>query len=115
MMRQNTSPESTPEASTGVRRMSIDADQAGQRLDNYLSSRMKGVPKSRVYRLVRKGEVRVNGKRAKPDTRLEAGDMVRIPPVRLREAAPEPNVSDQLAARLEKSHFAGDAGFAGNQ
>ncbi|WP_461537138.1 23S rRNA pseudouridine(955/2504/2580) synthase RluC [Spongorhabdus nitratireducens] len=102
MMRQNSS-ESTPAASAGVRRLTIDADQAGQRLDNYLSSRMKGVPKSRLYRLVRKGEVRVNGKRAKPDTRLENGDLVRIPPVRVRESAPEPNVPDKLAQKLEQA------------
>jgi 23S rRNA pseudouridine955/2504/2580 synthase len=55
----------------------------GQRLDNYLMRVLKAVPKSHVYRVLRKGEVRVNGKRAKPETRLALGDRVRIPPVRL--------------------------------
>lgn len=57
-------------------------DQAGQRLDNYLLGQLKGVPKSRVYAMVRKGEVRVNGSRVKPSLRLAAGDVVRIPPYR---------------------------------
>ncbi len=60
----------------------VSADQAGQRIDNFLSSRLKGVPKSRIYRLLRKGEVRVNKKRIKPEYRVVAEDMVRIPPVR---------------------------------
>ncbi len=60
----------------------VSADQAGQRIDNFLSSRLKGVPKSRIYRLLRKGEVRVNKKRIKPEYRVAAEDMVRIPPVR---------------------------------
>jgi 23S rRNA pseudouridine955/2504/2580 synthase len=57
----------------------------GQRLDNYLIKTLKGVPKSRIYRIIRAGEVRVNKKRAKPDTRLQAQDMVRIPPIRVSE------------------------------
>ncbi len=60
----------------------VSDDQAGQRIDNFLSSRLKGVPKSRIYRLLRKGEVRVNKKRIKPEYRVVAEDMVRIPPVR---------------------------------
>ncbi len=68
-----------------VQFIEIDEDQAGQRLDNFLMARLKGVPKSRVYRILRKGEVRVNKKRAKPVQRLEAGDIVRIPPVRVAE------------------------------
>jgi 23S rRNA pseudouridine955/2504/2580 synthase len=63
----------------------ISEDLAGQRLDNFLMSRLKGVPKSHVYRLLRKGEVRVNKGRAKPDYRLAAGDEVRLPPVRRPE------------------------------
>lgn len=70
----------------GVRYVEIDAGHAGQRLDNFLLGRLKGVPKSRVYRLLRRGEVRVNGGRAGPDYRLQAGDQVRLPPV--RAAAP---------------------------
>lgn len=67
----------------------IGEDEAGQRLDNFLLARLKGVPKSHVYRLLRKGEVRVNKGRAKPDYRLEEGDQVRLPPVR----RPEPGVA----------------------
>lgn len=64
-----------------VQTITVDADLAGQRVDNFLISHLKGLPKSRVYRIIRKGEVRVNGKRCKPHFRLQAGDMVRIPPI----------------------------------
>ena len=66
-----------------VRFETVTEDQEGQRLDNFLKTRLKGVPKSALYRIVRKGEVRVNKKRAKPDTRLQCDDIVRIPPVRV--------------------------------
>jgi 23S rRNA pseudouridine955/2504/2580 synthase len=59
---------------------------AGQRLDNFLMRTLKGVPRTHVYRLLRKGEVRVNSKRAKPEQRLAAGDRIRLPPVRRPEA-----------------------------
>ncbi|TBW48054.1 23S rRNA pseudouridine(955/2504/2580) synthase RluC [Marinobacter halodurans] len=77
---------------TSVRWATIDEDGAGQRLDNFLLTQLKGVPKSAIYRIVRKGEVRINKKRAKPDSRLSAGDTVRIPPVVTREkpVAPVP-------------------------
>jgi 23S rRNA pseudouridine955/2504/2580 synthase len=67
---------------SGVRHVEIDETRDGQRLDNYLIGVLKGVPKSHIYRLLRKGEVRVNKGRAKPDYRLQAGDVVRLPPVR---------------------------------
>ncbi len=73
---------------TGVRKVRIDADAAGQRVDNFLHRELPGVPRGRVYRLLRRGEVRVNGGRVRADYRLRAGDEVRIPPVRLREAGP---------------------------
>lgn len=60
-------------------------DRAGQRLDNFLLSLLKGVPRSRVYRMIRSGEVRVNGSRRRPNSRLEFSDQVRIPPVRIDE------------------------------
>jgi 23S rRNA pseudouridine955/2504/2580 synthase len=66
----------------------IQEEAAGQRLDNFLLARLKGGPKSHVYRLLRKGEVRVNKGRARPEYRLEAGDAVRLPPVR----RPQPDV-----------------------
>jgi len=61
----------------------VNQEQEGQRLDNFLLSRLKGVPKSRIYRIIRKGEVRVNKKREKPEYKLKTGDIVRIPPVRV--------------------------------
>jgi 23S rRNA pseudouridine955/2504/2580 synthase len=61
----------------------VDEDSAGQRLDNFLLRVLKGVPKTHVYRVIRSGEVRVNGGRASADTRLAAGDEVRVPPVRI--------------------------------
>lgn len=67
--------------------VAIDDTLAGQRLDNFLFKRLKGVPKSRVYRMLRSGEVRVNKCRAAPDQRLAEGDQVRIPPVRVAEPA----------------------------
>lgn len=69
-------------AQTRVRYLEIDQNRAGQRLDNFLLRQLKGVPKSRVYRLLRRGEVRVNRGRAGPEYRLQAGDSVRLPPVR---------------------------------
>jgi 23S rRNA pseudouridine955/2504/2580 synthase len=69
-------------ASPEVRHVEIGPDRAGQRLDNFLLATLKGVPRSHVYRLLRRGEVRVNRGRAKPEYRLEEGDVVRIPPVR---------------------------------
>ncbi|MGV0036341.1 MAG: RluA family pseudouridine synthase [Candidatus Azotimanducaceae bacterium WSBS_2022_MAG_OTU7] len=66
---------------TKVQIREIDADTAGQRLDNYLIKMLKGLPKSRIYRIIRKGEVRINGKRCKPEIKLVAGDLVRIPPI----------------------------------
>ncbi len=75
---------SAPAKSTAsaVRYLEIDDTRAGQRLDNFLLATLKGVPKSHVYRLLRKGEVRVNKGRAKPEYRLQTGDVVRLPPVR---------------------------------
>lgn len=64
-----------------VKIVAITADEAGQRIDNFLRTQLKGVPKSMIYRILRKGEVRVNKKRIKPEYKLEAGDEVRIPPI----------------------------------
>ena len=71
-----------------VRQVEVGEAGAGQRLDNFLGKLLVDVPRSLVFRVIRKGEVRVNGKRAKPDVRLQASDIVRVPPVRLGEAAP---------------------------
>ncbi len=69
--------------------VAIADDEAGQRIDNFLRTQLKGVPKSMIYRILRKGEVRVNKKRVKPEYKLEAGDEVRIPPVRVTEREEE--------------------------
>jgi 23S rRNA pseudouridine955/2504/2580 synthase len=73
------------DAPHGVRQVEIGPERDGQRIDNALVTLLKGVPKSMIYRLLRTGQVRVNGKRAKPDTRLAEGDTLRIPPVRVAE------------------------------
>ena len=69
-----------------VSKVSIGSEQAGQRLDNFLFRMLKGVPKSRIYRMLREGELRVSGRRSKPEYKLVEGDEVRIPPVRVAEA-----------------------------
>ena len=71
-----------------VQWLDITAEQAGQRIDNFLLRFLKGVPKSRIYRLLRKGEVRVNKGRIKPEYRLKSGDQVRIPPLRVSDSKP---------------------------
>jgi 23S rRNA pseudouridine955/2504/2580 synthase len=67
----------------------VDDDSAGQRVDNFLMRHLKGVPKTHVYRMIRSGEVRVNKGRVGADTRLNAGDLVRVPPVRISERVAE--------------------------
>ncbi|MBB6055412.1 23S rRNA pseudouridine(955/2504/2580) synthase RluC [Tolumonas osonensis] len=69
----------------GVQFITIDAEQDGQRIDNFLKTQLKGVPKSLIYRILRKGEVRVNKKRIKPEYKLCVGDEIRVPPVRVAE------------------------------
>jgi len=71
-----------PAAAPVVRNVAVDAEFEGQRLDNFLLRELKGVPKTHVYRIIRSGEVRVNKGRASADTKLAAGDVVRVPPVR---------------------------------
>ncbi len=88
---------------TAPRIIEVAADDAGQRLDNFLLARLKGAPRSLVYRIVRGGEVRVNSGRCRPDRRLEAGDRVRVPPVRLAErdpAFPSRGLCEELAGRI---------------
>lgn len=86
-----------------VRFIEVEEDQAGQRVDNFLRTALKGVPKSMIYRILRKGEVRVNKKRIKPEGRLEAGDLVRIPPIRVAERAEAPVVGKGLLDALENA------------
>ena len=70
----------------------VDHEHEGQRLDNFLMARLKGVPKAMIYRIIRKGEVRINKGRAKQTTRLNEGDSVRIPPIRQAE---RPSLDEQ--------------------
>jgi 23S rRNA pseudouridine955/2504/2580 synthase len=84
-----------PQAKT----LKVDDDSAGQRLDNYLLRHLKGVPKTHVYRIIRSGEVRVNKGRAGPDDRVQAGDLVRLPPVRVSERVAE-KAQDMATAAL---------------
>src|SRR5471030_2849752 len=80
-----------------VQLIPISEDEAGQRIDNFLLKILKGVPKSMIYRIVRKGEVRVNKKRIKPEYKLLSGDEVRVPPVRVAERDEVP-----VSAKLDK-------------
>ncbi|MGJ7484967.1 RluA family pseudouridine synthase [Variovorax sp. LT2P21] len=72
-----------------VRFMTVDEESAGQRLDNFLFRQLKGVPKTHVYRIIRSGEVRINKGRAQADTRVAAGDVLRLPPVRVAARSEE--------------------------
>jgi len=96
---------STPTAGRpAVQYLQIAKEAAGQRLDNFLLTQLKGVPKSHVYRLLRKGEVRVNKGRARPDYRLAWGDVVRLPPVRRPEAG-APTAGDRSAGLRLEDHI----------
>ena len=75
-------------------------DDAGQRLDNFLIRHLKGVPKTHVYRIIRSGEVRINKGRAQADTRVQDGDVVRLPPVRTSERANQKAVAIQAAQEI---------------
>lgn len=94
-MTTNSSP--TP----GVQLVEVPPDVAGQRIDNFLITYLKGVPRTLVYRILRKGEVRVNKGRIKPEYKLQAGDVVRIPPVRVPQRDEPVPVGPGLLKRLE--------------
>ncbi len=87
-----------------VRLVRVPEDRDDQRLDNFLFGQLKGAPRSLIYKIIRSGQVRVNGGRAKAETRLEGGDEVRIPPVRLTEpgekGTPAPGLLDAMAASI---------------
>jgi len=89
----------------------ITEDNCDQRLDNFLISRLKGVPKSHIYRIVRKGEVRVNKGRVDVKYRLVTGDIVRIPPIRVAERSEESYVPQELQAALQQGILFEDEGF----
>lgn len=96
---------------TKVSLVTVTADNDGQRIDNFLVSTLKGVPKSLIYRIIRKGEVRVNKKRIKADGRVSNGDEVRIPPLRLPEKNETPSVSPALQQLLTDAIIYEDSGL----
>ena len=98
MANDNSADSGTETPRTGVRYVEAAEGDVGQRLDNFLLRVFKSVPKSHVYRVLRKGEVRVNGKRAKPETRIALGDRVRIPPIRVETETRESKPSNSLQA-----------------
>ena len=99
LQKSQPSPNSTV---TKVRKIRIDEDYAGQRIDNFLRRELPGVPKGRLYRLLRRGEVRVNGGRIRADYKLQEGDEVRVPPARItvRDDAPGAGLTAKMADRV---------------
>lgn len=91
----------TPTPTSSVQMLEVPAELAGQRIDNFLFTALKGVPKTLVYRILRKGEVRVNKGRIKPEYKLQAGDVIRVPPLRLPEKDEPVPVAQGLLQRLE--------------
>ena len=96
-------PDKSPaRPAAGVQHLTVDQDSSGQRLDNFLLRELKGIPRTRLYRALRKGEVRVNKSRVRADYRLVAGDLVRIPPLRRPEPTQPPAVPRYWASQLEQ-------------
>src|SRR3569623_923913 len=91
--------------------LEIDEQADGQRIDNFLINHLKGVPKSFIYRVLRRGEVRVNKGRVKPDYRLQSGDVVRVPPLRRPEAPPLPPPGRHLIEDINNSVLYEDSGL----
>ena len=98
MIRGMTTP---PSPTSGVQLLEVAPELAGQRIDNFLRAQLKGVPKTLIYRILRKGEVRVNKGRVKPEYKLQAGDVVRVPPLRLAERDEPAPLAQSLLERLE--------------
>jgi 23S rRNA pseudouridine955/2504/2580 synthase len=92
------------EIRTQVQFVEIDSDMAGQRIDNFLRNQLKAIPKSMVYRIIRKGEVRVNKGRVKAEYKLKSGDVVRIPPVNIPQEEDAPALSTKLDKVSELEH-----------
>ncbi len=94
---------------SSVRMIKVPEDRAGQRLDNFLLGQLKGAPRSLVYKLVRSGQVRVNGGRAKAERKLEAGEEVRVPPVNLAEVGDKAPPPAGFLQRMEQAIVFEDA------
>lgn len=101
----------TPSQTSGVQLLEVSPELAGQRIDNFLRAQLKGVPKTLIYRILRKGEVRVNKGRIKPEYKLQAGDVVRVPPLRLAERDEPVPLSVSLLERLEAAIVHEDNGL----
>lgn len=101
--------QAPPAGKTSVRMIKVPEDRAGQRLDNFLLGQLKGAPRSLVYKLVRSGQVRVNGGRAKADRKLEAGEEVRVPPVNLNEIGDKAPPPTSFLQRMEQAIVFEDA------
>ncbi len=106
-MKKPAQPHSKPEldspARPSVRFVTVGEEESGQRLDNFLIKHLKGAPKSLIYKVLRKGEVRVNKGRVKPEYRIKEGDVVRLPPLRLAASSEPGIISAGLKHRLEDS------------
>src|SRR3984885_862223 len=98
-----TAPEHLPGPKSPLTLRTVTADEAGQRVDNFLMRHFKTVPRSRVYRLLRKGEVRVNRKRIDAEYRIQEGDEVRLPPVRIDAEATPGRPSSSLLELIERA------------
>lgn len=96
---------------TTARELTIDEHHAGQRIDNFLMARLKGLPRTRIYRILRKGEVRVNKGRIRQHYRLKHGDVVRIPPLRLSPPAAPQEPAAALRERIEACILFEDRGL----
>ncbi|MDO5504689.1 MAG: RluA family pseudouridine synthase [Pseudoxanthomonas suwonensis] len=94
-------PASPPSTATQVRLLRVESDRAGQRLDNFLMAHLKGAPRSLIYKIIRSGQVRVDGGRGKPERKLVEGEEVRIPPLRLAQPGDEAPPPRSLLAALE--------------
>jgi 23S rRNA pseudouridine955/2504/2580 synthase len=99
---QKKSPRDPAPVHTKVRKVRVDAEQAGQRIDNFLRRELPGVPKGRLYRILRRGEVRVNGGRIRAEYKLQEGDEVRVPPARVRAPgdAPAEGAANRILDRI---------------
>jgi 23S rRNA pseudouridine955/2504/2580 synthase len=95
-----TEPQITPETRTAVRSETMGDEEAGQRVDRVLARLLPGVPHTRLFRLLRRGEVRLNGKRVSGEARIKAGDVLRVPPVRLE---PPPSVAPGSMPRVSNA------------
>jgi 23S rRNA pseudouridine955/2504/2580 synthase len=96
----STEAQINPQARTAVRSLTMGEEEAGQRVDRVLARLLPGVPHTRLFRLLRRGEVRVNGKRVSGETRITAGDVLRVPPVRLE---PPPAIAPEAAPRVSNA------------